>query len=251
MHKSLSDYPDAPDIESATADYARRFTGDVGRWFLDVQETGTRRLLASAGLPDRPLRVLDVGGGHGQNIELMAELGHELTIAGSHASCSGLIRDAIEHHRTRFVQAPLTDLPFDDGAFDVVLCYRVMAHIDDWPALVKELTRVSARLVIVDFASRFSVNAISGLLFRFKKNIEANTRHYRLHEVREVKRAFTEAGASFNDSYKQFLAPMALHRALASARASQSLEAAFRWSGLTLALGSPILCSFVPPARTN
>ena len=29
---------EAPDIETSGADYATRFSGDVGRYFLDVQE---------------------------------------------------------------------------------------------------------------------------------------------------------------------------------------------------------------------
>ena len=50
-----------PDVETASDDYARRFSGPVGEWFLDVQERACLDLLR----PWRGGTVLDVGGGHG------------------------------------------------------------------------------------------------------------------------------------------------------------------------------------------
>jgi len=42
------------------------------------------------------------------------------------------------------VIAPIEQLPFDDGAFDVVLCIQVLEHVDDPPLAVRELHRVCA-----------------------------------------------------------------------------------------------------------
>ena len=52
----------APDVETASEDYARRFAGEVGRYFLDVQAEIVLEMLAS--WPQAS--VLEVGGGHAQ-----------------------------------------------------------------------------------------------------------------------------------------------------------------------------------------
>lgn len=43
------------------------------------------------------------------------------------------------------VTADLTDLPFDDGSFDFVLCNHVLEHVPDDVAAMRELRRVVAR----------------------------------------------------------------------------------------------------------
>lgn len=42
------------------------------------------------------------------------------------------------------VRADITDLPFEDGSFDVVLCNHVLEHIDDDRLAMRELARVLA-----------------------------------------------------------------------------------------------------------
>jgi ubiquinone/menaquinone biosynthesis C-methylase UbiE len=41
-----------------------------------------------------------------------------------------------------FVEADSTDLPFEDGSFDVVLSFGVLHHIKDWRDALKEIKRV-------------------------------------------------------------------------------------------------------------
>ena len=67
------------DVETASDDYAARFEGDVGRYFLDQQAAITLKFL-----DDSPgVRVLDVGGGHGQLTAPLAEQGFDITVTGS------------------------------------------------------------------------------------------------------------------------------------------------------------------------
>ena len=73
----------APDIETASDDYARRFSGEVGAYFLDVQARTTLSLLE----PWPGARVLDVGGGHGQVAIPLAENGFDVTVTGSSDEC--------------------------------------------------------------------------------------------------------------------------------------------------------------------
>jgi len=247
--KNLTEHPGAPDIESSTSNYARRFEGLIGQWFIDVQSCGTHKLLAKAGLLTPGLKVLDVGGGHGQNVNIMNTLGHKLTILGSDLSCKYLLTDALYNGAATFSVGDLKGLPFKDDEFDVVLCYRVMAHIDDWKMLVQELCRVSRSLVIVDFSSATSVNVFSDIFFNLKKTVEENTRYFRLHKVKDVVQAFTATGATPAFRYHQFFFPMAAHRALKCKGISILLEKISRVVGLTRLLGSPVLFSFKPARK--
>lgn len=55
----------------------------------------------------------------------------------------------------RWVVADATELPFDDGAFDVVVTNKTLHHIDDWRRAVTECIRVlkpGGYLVVADIA---------------------------------------------------------------------------------------------------
>ena len=55
-------FPETADIETSSADYASRFAGAAGRFFLETQTGMVLSCLDP--IPDK--RVLDVGGGHCQ-----------------------------------------------------------------------------------------------------------------------------------------------------------------------------------------
>ena len=72
-------FAEAPDIETSSENYARRFSGETGAWFLNVQENATMRMLSQY----RGSTVLDVGGGHGQLAGPIAREGYQVTVLGS------------------------------------------------------------------------------------------------------------------------------------------------------------------------
>jgi SAM-dependent methyltransferase len=139
----------------------------------------------AADLPERPLRVLDVGGGGSPFAPYLAERGHACTVADPSldrgrsfvfdperglwrnlrsAAKRALFRAAGLHGlwglpagpgRTgiRHASDPADRLSFADGAFDRVFCLSVMEHIPAvaWPACMRQMTRVLApggRLVL-------------------------------------------------------------------------------------------------------
>jgi ubiquinone/menaquinone biosynthesis C-methylase UbiE len=69
----------------------------------------------------------------------------------------------------RFMKVDATDLPFDDGSFDLVLSFGVLHHIREWPEVMSEVSRVlrpGGDYVLGDIAySRVSA-AILGPLVR-------------------------------------------------------------------------------------
>ncbi|MBR0057016.1 MAG: class I SAM-dependent methyltransferase, partial [Kiritimatiellae bacterium] len=195
-----SSFRETADIETSNDDYATRFRGRTGAWMLGVQTRLTRRLLAQC----RRGTLLDVGGGHGQLAHPLADDGWDVTVTGSARSCEHRIRDLTSSGRAKFAVCDSLALPFPDGSFDAVVCFRLLTHCDRWESLVRELCRVSRGPVICDYPTSQSVNAIAPMLFAAKKRIEKNTRHWRLFRHAEVDAAFAAAGARVEARLKQF-----------------------------------------------
>jgi 2-polyprenyl-3-methyl-5-hydroxy-6-metoxy-1,4-benzoquinol methylase len=236
--ESVSDPEEEADVETASDDYARRFAGPVGAWFLERQARTTLDLL-----DDLPrASVLDVGGGHGQAAGELVAQGLELTVLGSRPeACSSRLRSYIEEGRVRYQTGDLLQPPFAERAFDVVLSYRLLPHVHRWNALVSGLCRVARRSVIVDYPTARSVNAASGTFFAAKKGVEGNTRPFTVFRDAEIEAAFAAEGFFPAARRPQFFFPMALHRALGTAAVSKALEAAAGAAGLVRAFGSPVI----------
>jgi 2-polyprenyl-3-methyl-5-hydroxy-6-metoxy-1,4-benzoquinol methylase len=229
--------PSAPDVETSSDAYARRFAGAVGAWFLEAQARITLALLSA--WPGA--RVLDVGGGHAQLTGPLVEAGHDVTVYGSAEACRARVRPWIDQGRARFLQGPLDRLAVSDRAYDVVVSYRLLAHVEAWPALVAELSRAARSAVLVDYATRRSLNAIAGPLFSLKRGVEGNTRPFGVLADRDVRTAFAAAGLEVTAREPEFVWPMALHRALGLVRVSRAAERAAAALGLRRALGSPVI----------
>jgi 2-polyprenyl-3-methyl-5-hydroxy-6-metoxy-1,4-benzoquinol methylase len=230
------------DVETSSADYARRFAGPVGEWFLAVQTRLTLELLAGF----RGASLLDVGGGHAQLAAPLAEAGFDVTVLGSDDACAERLRPLLDAGRVRFRSGDLLRSPFADNSFDVAVAYRLLPHVDDWRALLAELCRVARRAVLVDYPTRRSLNAFSDALFGFKKRVEGDTRPFRVFGEAELRQAFESAGFALTARRPEFFWPMALHRGLRAAAASRGLESLASASGLTAGFGSPVIVRAEP-----
>jgi 2-polyprenyl-3-methyl-5-hydroxy-6-metoxy-1,4-benzoquinol methylase len=231
-----------PDVETASAGYARRFQGAVGAWFLAVQARTVLELLRS--WPGA--RVVDVGGGHGQLAELLAAAGYDVTVFASVGAYVERIRQAAAAGRIRLEMGDLLQPRWSERSFDVALAFRLLPHVEPWPVLVAQLCRLARHAVIVDYPTARSLNAAAGLFFGLKKGVEGNTRPFRVFGDGELASAFAANGWSVAARRPQFLFPMALHRALSAVHLSQALEACARGTGLTRAFGSPVVLRAEP-----
>jgi SAM-dependent methyltransferase len=88
-------------------------------------------------LPPPGRATLDIGCGEGR-------VGAELERRGHHVvgidSSPHLVELAREHHEA--VVADAADLPFEDGAFDLVVAYMSLMNMDDLDGAVREAARV-------------------------------------------------------------------------------------------------------------
>ncbi len=89
-------------------------------------------------------RVLEIGGGTGANLPCYGPSVEELTITEPQpAMLRRLERRAHqEAPAAQVLRAPLEDLPFEDGTFDVAVSTLVLCGVDDQPRALRELRRV-------------------------------------------------------------------------------------------------------------
>jgi ubiquinone/menaquinone biosynthesis C-methylase UbiE len=234
-------FPETADVHTSSEEYAQRFAGPAGRWMLDVQERLALGMVG--GFPEAT--IVDVGGGHGQLALPLCRAGRAVTVVGSDDSCAGRIRAEVDAGRCGFVVGNVVALPFEDQAFDVALCFRLLTHCERWPALVAELCRVASKAVVVDYPTSQSLNAVAPALFGAKKKFEKNTRTWTLFRHSQVADEFAKNGFVPAAIRKQFFLPMVLHRMLKSRGLSASSEAVCRALGLTCLWGSPVVALMV------
>jgi SAM-dependent methyltransferase len=225
------------DIETSSDAYARRFSGAVGGYFLEKQRAAVLELLR----PWPGASVLDVGGGHGQLTGPLVDAGYAVTVLGSDPACEARVREWTGVGRARFLAADLLAPGLADRSHDVVLSLRLLPHVQRVRELVATLGRLARFAVVVDYPTRRSVNAVSRLLFGLKQGVEGDTRPFTVFSDREIEGTFAALGYSPTGRRPQFLAPMALYRALGSAPLARAIEGTAAALGLTAALGSPVV----------
>jgi SAM-dependent methyltransferase len=237
--------PEDADVETSTEDYARRFAGPVGAFFLERQAGTTLDLVR----PWPGASVLDVGGGHAQLVGPLVDAGHAVTVYGSDPACGERLSPWTSSGRAAFRAGDLLHAPWPDRSFDLVTAFRLLPHVTRWRELIAELCRLARHAVVVDYPTSRSVNAASGAFFGLKKGVEGDTRPFTVFGDADITSAFFGAGFAPTARRPQFFLPMALHRAIGRASLARGLEGSARILGLTRALGSPVILKLERVAR--
>lgn len=122
------------------------------KWGIDFGEKGRRQVLGKVAkglgaIPNRPFaRSLEIGAGTGYfslNLLRAGVLRQATCTDLSPGMLSTLKANASEHGlAVKAVRADAEDLPFADGAFDLVLGHAVLHHIPDLPQAMAEFARV-------------------------------------------------------------------------------------------------------------
>jgi hypothetical protein len=118
---------------------------------------------------------------------------------------------------------------------------RLLAHVERWQELLREMARVTRRYLIVDYPPLSSANVLTPLLFWAKRRVERNTRPYFCYRVREVELCLRSMGFKPVRTYRQFTVPMGVHRAVGQVGVSSSIEALLGRMGMTRIMGSPAI----------
>jgi SAM-dependent methyltransferase len=234
-HYSYTHYADQSVAEGFDA---LRFGGPIGRYLLETQE----RLLIASLAPFDGRRMLDVGTGTGRAATTLARAGAAVTgldasaqmlsVARSRAAAAGL--------KIAFVPGDAHSLPFSERSFDAAVCFRVIMHAPDWEQCLAELCRVSRRRIVMDFPALWSAAALESGARRLAVALGGRTEAYRVLAERRVGQTLERHGFRVVSVHRQFVLPIALHKALGSLGLTHGLEGALAAVGLLRLFGTPV-----------
>ncbi|MBI4477658.1 MAG: class I SAM-dependent methyltransferase [Acidobacteria bacterium] len=217
---------------------ALRFGGPIGSLVAEAQE----RVLANFLAEVSGRTILDVGTGTGRAAIALARRGAIVT--GLDAS-DQMLRVATERAAAaglpaRFISGDAHALQFANRAFDAVVCFRVLMHTPDWRLCLRELCRVARDRVVFDYPSAWSVAVVQALGRRVFYRLGGRTQAYRVFRGAVVARALDEQGFGLVSVHKQFVLPIALHKAIGRRGFTEGIEHALAAIGLTRWFGSPV-----------
>ena len=216
----------------------RRFGGPIGDLVASGQAAVLTRFLGN--VTERS--ILDVGTGTGRAAFLMAAAGARVT--GVDAS-EEMLTIACERAKTQtaevtFAPGDAHALPFPDRSFDIAVSLRVLMHTPRWRVCVDELCRVSRDLVLLDYPSLHSAALLESVVRKVRHAVGARTEPYRVFGDRQIAAALTRNGFRVRDLHRQFVLPIALHKAIGSRSLTESSEDALARTGLLRLFGSPV-----------
>jgi ubiquinone/menaquinone biosynthesis C-methylase UbiE len=226
------------DPETARTFDARRFGGPIG----DLLAATQARVLANlvGRINDRP--ILDVGTGTGRAALLLARGGAHVTAVDASEAMLAIARQraAEQQVAATFLIGDAHALDFPDRSFDVAVCLRVLMHSPKWRRCVAELCRVADRLVILDYPSSHSGALIESVVRRVLHSVGVRTEPYRTFSDRQIADALTSSGFRVRSVHRQFVLPVAFHKAIGSRRFTVRIEDFLDRIGLLRLVGSPV-----------
>jgi hypothetical protein len=113
-------------------------------------------------------------------------------------------------------------------------------HTPDWRVCLRELCRVSSQRVVFDFPPVCSAAALQSWGRRLLAALGSRTEAYRVLRTRSVVGVLEASGFRVERSHRQFVLPIAFHKAIGSRAVTQTVEQAFARAGLLDWLGAPV-----------
>lgn len=234
-HYSYSAYADP--AMAASFD-AKRFGGPIGRMLLDDQERVLAQFLGD--VSNR--RVLDMATGTGRAALALAKRGalvtgvdasrEMLSVARARAADAGLSID--------FAEGDAHALAFPDRAFDAVVCLRMLMHVPEWRTALSELCRVTGHRLVFDYPALGSAAALHVMGRRAAVALGRKVEAYRVFRSGDIARELDRHGFRINATHKQFVLPIALHKAIGSSGFTRNVESLLAGAGMLRLAGSPV-----------
>ena len=216
----------------------RRFGGPIGELVAGTQARVVANMVGR--IKDR--HILDVGTGTGRAALMLARGGAHVTAVDASAEMLAIARQRAidEVVSVTFVQGDAHALEFADRSFDAVVCLRLLMHAPQWRRCLSELCRVAERLVIVDYPSAASVALIESLARKVGHSLGVRTEPYRVFTHSTIVEAFDRCGFRIRSVHRQFVLPIAFHKAIHSRGFTMRSEGVLDRLGLLKPFGSPV-----------
>jgi len=237
-HRDHYSYTVYADPATARTFDDRRFGGPIGDLVAGQQAHVIGEFLGA--LAGRA--VLDVGTGTGRAALLLATLGARVTgIDASEAMLQvARQRAAEERADVTFLAGDAHRLEFPDRSFDAVVCLRVIMHTPEWRTCVGELCRVARSRVVLDYPSARSVAALQAAWRKVLHAFGGRTEPYRVFLDGTIAAEFRARGFRVHTHHRQFVLPIALHKAIGSAAFTRTSERLLGALGALALFGSPV-----------
>jgi len=213
-----------------------RFSGPIGTLVAESQE----QVLSDFFGDVAGSTVLDVGTGTGRAAITVAARGARvrgvdassemLAVARRRADAAGL--------DIEFTTGDAHALALEDRSVDAAVSLRVLMHTPGWQQCIAELCRVTRHRVVVDFPAAASVAALHSLARRW--HLARDREAYRVFTLRTIRQAFATGGFEVTRVHRQFVLPIAVHKAIGSRAFTRVSEGALGAVGLLRLCGSPV-----------
>ena len=215
-----------------------RFGGPIGQHLLDTQEG----LLLTSLAPLSGRRVADIGTGTGRAAIALARAGADVVAIDASSEMLAVAREraAAAGVHPEFLPGDAQAVPLADRSVDAAVCLRVIMHTPDWARCVAEVCRISRWRVVLDFPALGSAAALESGARRLAHALGRRTEPYRVIAERAVRRELAAAGFTVVVMHRQFVLPIALHKAVGSIAFTQMTERTMAAVGLLRLLGSPV-----------
>jgi ubiquinone/menaquinone biosynthesis C-methylase UbiE len=161
----ITNLPPMPQI----CDYeGSRYRTDFWEGQNRAYENGVERLAMQKLLPPPGERLIEIGAGFGRLADLYQ--GYRQIILTDYARTQLEEAQRYLGHNDRFIYvvADIYNLPFVDNLFDTLTMVRVMHHLADVPAALKELQRIIIPngVAVIEYANKRNLKALTRWLLR-------------------------------------------------------------------------------------
>lgn len=217
---------------------AMRFSGPIGTLLAQSQEEVLGGFLGDV----LGRRILDVGTGTGRAALALARRGAVVTGVDASAEMLRVAKARAEAQQlpVAFEIGDAHRLEYADRSFAAAVSLRVLMHTPDWRQCLAQLCRVSDERVVFDYPAALSAAALQAagrhLLARAGRRVEA----YRVMRGAAIREALCASGFRVERVHKQFVLPVALHKAVGSRAWTRAVEGALAAVGLRRLFGSPV-----------
>lgn len=146
------------------SDYKQRFWQNADRAYEDAVE----RVAIAKFLPPKGRRIIEIGAGFGRLGEMYRGY-DEIILLDYSRSLLEQAREMWGHDpRFKFVAANVYELPFAQGVINTALMIRVMHHMADVPAVLKQIRYMLATgsTFILEFANKRNLKAMARYALR-------------------------------------------------------------------------------------
>ncbi len=216
----------------------RRFGGPIGELIARQQAAVLETFLD----PVADRSILDVGTGTGRAALLLARKGARVTgIDASEAMLQVARQRAAEESAVvTFLAGDAHRIEFPDRSFDAAVCLRVVMHTPQWRTCVGELCRVARTLVVLDYPPARSMALLQSMGRKVLHAFGIRTEPYRVFLDTEMAAAFRAHGFRIRATDRQFVLPIAMHKAIGSLAFTRRCERVLGAVGLRTLVGSPV-----------